>query len=165
MAETTNHNTQNFAGNIDLSELRKKRFTVDNDENRVLELNTSDFSIINRLSEMYPKLTELTEKITHLNDGVSESDEGDSLQNDLTVMSGNLTSADTEIRKLVDYIFDSNVCEVCCPSGSMLDLINGQFRYEFIINALMSLYETTIKKETAELQKKMSKHTDKYVKH
>ncbi len=162
MAGTTNQNTQ-FAGNIDLSSLRKKRFTINGDENCVLELNTSDFSIINRLAETYPKLNELSEKITHLNDGVTEGEDDDSVQSDLVTMSGNLKNIDSEIKELVDYIFDSNVCEVCCPDGSMLDIINGNFRYEILIDTLTSLYEETIKNESDKLQKRMAKHTSKYV--
>lgn len=163
MAETTNQNTQNFAGNIDLSALRKKRFTIDGDESRVLELNTSDFSIINRLAEVYPKLSDLSQKVSHLNDGVTDNEDDESVRNDFAVMSNNLTEIDTEIKTLIDYIFDSNVCEMCCPSGSMVDIIKGQFRYEVVIDTLMSLYETTIEEEVNKLQNRMSKHTSKYV--
>ena len=56
---TDEKNTTTFAGNIDLSATKTKRFTVDNDKNRVLELDTSDLSIISRLNEVYPKIDSL----------------------------------------------------------------------------------------------------------
>ena len=37
--------------NIDLSVFRKKQFTIDGDENRILELDTSDLNIIKRIKE------------------------------------------------------------------------------------------------------------------
>lgn len=161
MAETTN-TTNQFAGNIDLSALRKKRFTVDGDESRVLELNTSDFSIINRLSDSYPRLNDLAEKITNIDEGITGGEDEESMKADVDTLSERLSEWDAEIRNLIDYIFDSNVCEVCCTTGSMVDIINGTFRYEVIINSLMTLYETNINKEVDKLQKRMSKHTDKY---
>lgn len=164
MAETTNNTTSQFAGNIDLSPIRKKRFTINGDENSVVELNTSDFSIINRMSEALPKLEDISKKMSSLNEGISEDKDEDSLVTDLEIMANNIKSANDDIKGLIDYIFDSNVCGVCCPSGSMLDIIDGQFRYEFIIEALMGLYEETIKKETKKLQTRMAKHTDKYTK-
>ena len=62
----------------------------------------------------------------------------------------------------VDYIFDSNVSEVCVPSGNMFDLHNGMFTYEYIIEALGDLYEKTISKEYKARLLKMKKHTEKY---
>ena len=160
MAETTNHNIHEFDGNIDLSSLRKKRFTINDDPNKVLELNTSDFSIVIRLSEAYPQLNELSQKMTHLQDGVSKEDE--LTEKDINILSSNLSETDSEIKRIVDFIFDSNVCEVCCDNGSMLDIIHGKFRYEIIIDTITSLYESTIIKETEKLQARMDTHTRKY---
>ena len=47
---------------IELGSLRKQRFRINGDNNRILELNTSDMGIITRLSELYPKLQELADK-------------------------------------------------------------------------------------------------------
>ena len=61
-------------------------------------------------------------------------------------------------------IFDSNVSEICAPSGSMYDPINGQFRFEHIINVLAGLYETDIESELTSIAKRVQKHTNKYSK-
>lgn len=135
---------------IDLSVTKKKRFRIDKDNDRILELNTSDMTILSRLQDIYPKLEELGAKATTLDmdeDGVEI-----------------LKEIDKELREHIDYIFDSNVSEICAPDGSMYDLFNGQFRFEHILNVLTTLYEDNIERESSQLLARMRTHTDKYVK-
>ena len=75
-----------------------------------------------------------------------------------------MKSVDTDMRNLIDYLFDSNVSEVCAPFGSMYDPIDGIQRYEHIINALIPLYDETISTETKKVQARVKKHTSKYTK-
>ena len=63
----------------------------------------------------------------------------------------------------MDYIFNSNVSELCAPDGSMYDPINGKFRFEHIIDTLAALYETDVSGEMNKLANRVKKHTDKYV--
>lgn len=134
---------------IDLSATRKKRFRVDKDNDRILELNTSDMMIISRLKEVYPKLQELA-----LNVG------GDL---ELEEMGDKLVEIDKEMRKYLDYIFDSNVSEVCAPDGSLYDLFDGSYRFEHIINTLGALYESNLDGELKKMEARVKKHTDKYI--
>lgn len=163
MAEnSTNKTTTNFSGSIDLSVLRKKRFLIDNDESRVLELDTSDLSIIQRLSDKYPELEKLSREVENITTGVSASEE--TVKEDIQVMAERLTKIDKEMRACVDYIFDADVSKICAPSGSMYDPINGQLRYEHLITILMGLYEENLSKEMKKIQNRMKSHTDKYTK-
>lgn len=158
------HNTtplSQFSGSINLSAIRKKRFMIDDDESTVLELNTSDMNIVSRLSEVYPKFEALEEKVSHIGDGFSPED--DSVES-LKTVGDRLKAVDTEMRQLLDYLFDSNVSEVCAPFGSMYDPINGEARYEHIINALIPLYDEAISTETKKVKARVKKHTDKYTK-
>lgn len=135
---------------IDLSVTKKKRFRIDKDNDRILELNTSDMTILSRLQDMYPKLEELSAKATTLDmdeDGVET-----------------LKEIDKELREYIDYIFDSNVSEVCAPDGSMYDLFNGKFRFEHILDVLTALYEDNIERESSQMLARMRTHTDKYTK-
>lgn len=134
---------------IDLSATRKKRFRVDKDNDRILELNTSDMMIISRLKEVYPKLQELA-----LNVG------GDL---ELEEMGDKLVEIDKEMRKYLDYIFDSNVSEVCAPDGSLYDLFDGSYRFEYIVNTLGALYESNLDGEIKKMEARVKKHTDKYI--
>lgn len=161
MAEiNTITNPTGFSGNIDLSVLRKKRFTLDGDTGRVLELDTADLSIVQRLSEAYPKLEELEHEVSRITEGVEAKDE--TVVQDMNLMASRLKEADGKMRELLDYIFDSNVAEMCAPNGSMYDPIGGQLRYEHLITILISLYEENLAKEMKRVQKRVKSHTAKY---
>lgn len=147
-------------GNIDLSSTRKKRFTIDGDPNRILELNTSDLTIVNRLEEVYPHLLDLSRKaMSQLPDDLDVT-----TQDGLRTLSEALADIDAEMRGNLDYIFDSNVSQVCAPSGSMYDPFDGKFRFEHIIEKLSDEYENNMKKEYRRISAKVQKHTSKYVK-
>lgn len=143
----------NKAMNIDLSATRKKSFTIDGDENRVIYLNTADVNIISRLKEVYGKLGSMSTEANN----IATSDDIDE-----TIVK--LKQLDTEMRSLIDYIFDSEVSDICAPDGSMYDLFNGEFRFEHILSALLDLYETNIDKEFNAMKARVNKHTDKYIK-
>lgn len=149
-----------FDGDIDLSATRKKRFRIDGDNNRYLELNTSDMTILNRLDNLYPRLQKLSEDaaIKQL-----EKEETDS-EKALSKISQALIKIDVEMRQILDEIFDSNVSEMCAPSGSMFDPFNGTFRFEHIIDVITKLYENNLNSEFKKMSAKMKKRTSKYTK-
>ena len=137
----------------------KQRFRIDNDSSRILELDTSDLSVLTRLQEYYPKLKELEKEVISLSKDLGSEDE-----DAITKMGKGLAKVDKKMRDYIDVIFDANVSATCAPSGSMYDPINGQLRYEHIISLISSLYEETLSKETKKLQERISKHTQKYTK-
>lgn len=145
---------------IDLSAIRKKRFRIDGDNNRIIELNTSDLNILPRLREAYPKLQELNKKVAELAPELGSDDDFGSENFNKTV--DILTNIDKSMRELIDYIFDSNVSEICAPSGSMYDPFGGQCRFEHIITCLSNLYETDLTAELDQLSKRTAKYTTKY---
>lgn len=149
---------------ISLSIVRKKRFRIDGDDSRILELNTSDLNILARLKETYPKLVALAEDaFKNLPEVNSTSEDYDFATDEATTtLVTALADADKKMRELIDYIFDSNVSELCAPSGSMYDPINGAFRFEHIINTLSALYEADISSEMGKVARRVKKHTDKY---
>lgn len=160
------NNTANTQPVVDISlgAIRKKRFRIDGDDNRILELNTSDLNILARLKEAYPKLVNLA-------DGAFKNmPELDSTGEDYNFMTDEATAemivtlekADKEMRELVDYIFNSNVSELCAPDGSMYDPIDGQLRFEHIIGTLAALYEADVTGEMNKLSSRVQKHTTKY---
>ena len=146
-----------FDGDIDLTVTRKKRFRINGDNNTVLELNTSDMSIITRLDNLYPKLEKLSRDAS-----IKQLDKEDASERELTKISHALTKIDMEMRQIVDEIFDSNVSEVCAPSGSMFDPFNGEFRFEHIIDVITRLYESNLNAEFKRMSAKMRKRTAKY---
>lgn len=165
MGKTNETSTSNFV-DLSLDAVRKKRFRIDNDDTRILELNTSDLNILVRLREAYPKLVALAEEaFKNLPEVENSSDDYDFVNDEATnTVIDTLRNADETMRNLIDYIFDSNVSDICVPSGSMYDPINGQFRFEHIINILAGLYEHDVSAEMSKISKRVQKHTDKYTK-
>lgn len=143
---------------IDLSITAKKRFRIDGDNDRILELNVSDMSIISRFKDIYPRL----EKLAVDAQGFQSINEDD--ENALDQMADKFTSIDTEMRKLVDDIFQSEVSKVCAPEGSMYDPFNGKFRFEIILEKLIDLHTSNIREEFKRMETKVAKHTAKYTK-
>lgn len=155
-----------YDGELDLSLSKRKRFRIDGDDSRVLELNTSDLNLITRLRTAYPQLKEISQNVfKDLPDVVIENEDYNFMEDEATSkLSDALQGADAKMRSLLDYIFDSNVSELCAPHGSMFDPINGKLRFEHIIDTLAPLYETDISTEMNKVTANVSKHTAKYTK-
>lgn len=146
---------------IDLSVIQKKRFRINGDNSKILELNTSDMRIASRLKEAYPRLNTLMDEV---------ADEFNSIPDDvddeetLTKVADAVDKIDGKMREEIDYIFDANVSEVCGSDGSMWDPIDGMFRYEHIIDKLAKLYENNLDKEFADMKRRVETKAGKYVK-
>ena len=145
---------------IDLSATKKRKFRIDGDITRILELDIADLGIVGRLADTYPKLAELEETANGL---VSDEDSEDTVAV-MKKFGDTLKEIDSKMREYIDYIFDSNVSEVACPSGSMCDFINGTMRYDYITTQLLKLYENNMDEELKAIKKNTAKHTAKYTK-
>lgn len=153
---------------LDLSVTRKKRFRFDKDNNRIIELNTSDMNIMARMSEAYPKLKEQQEKAAKLMEGIELHEEEESTEADVTkdmlTISERLKAIDQDMRDLIDFMFNAPVSEAAAPDGSMYDPYNGSFRFEYIITLLIKQYEDNLQSEFSKMSRQMEKHTAKYTK-
>lgn len=141
---------------IDLSATRKKVFRVNGDNERMLELNISDFGFLTRLEEGYAKLNAIVDGLQDMR--AIDLDEEDGLSK----LAETFAKKDKEMRDTVDFIFDADVSKVCAPDGSMYDLFNGILRFEYIIEILVKLYEDNIQKEFKKMQKRVANKTSKY---
>ena len=145
---------------LDLSITSKKKFRFDRDDNRIVEINTSDMNLMQRVSVAYPKLEALQSKASKLAEGIEI--EHSTFVNDLTTMADRLSEVDAEMREMLDYMFDAPVSAAAAPNGSMYDPFNGSFRYEHIIALMMKQYEDNLQSEFKKMEKQLKKHTDKY---
>ena len=107
-------------------------------------------NILSRLYDCYPKLDELGVKAVKISSDNPEE----------TVAT--LKEIDKEMRDLLNFVFDSDIADVCAPDGSMFDMFLGEFRFEHILDTLLTLYENNINKEYKLMAKNIKKHTDKY---
>ena len=149
---------------INLSATKKKKFRIDGDDSRIVELNTSDARIVGRLSEAYPKLQELNERAGQITAGLDTDGETDDELKSAKIMGERLAAVDKEMRELIDYLFDANVSEIVAPDGSMYDPFNGSFRFEYIIEAFIAQYQDNLQAEYNKMTKQVEKHTKKYTK-
>lgn len=150
-------NTEEEIQDIKLNFNSRKKFRIDNDSSRILELDTSDLGVLTRLQEYYPKLKELEKEVAELSKDIDSNDE-----TLINKMGKGLAKIDNKMRNYIDSIFDANVSATCAPSGSMYDPINGQLRYEHIISLISGLYEKSLAEETRKFKSRISKHTQKY---
>ena len=159
MAETTKLTTSQKADSnvvdLDLSAVRKKFFRFDKDDNRMVELNIADMGIMSRLAETYPKLEEWLNEVRD----IKTVDEDNALE-DINTIGNKLNEIDAKMRDAIDYVFNAKLSKVAAPDGTMYDIFNGQFRFEYILELMLSQYENNMINEF----KKMQKHTQKYTK-
>jgi hypothetical protein len=145
---------------LDLSVTKKKKFRFDKDDNRIIEVNTSDMNLMQRVSTAYPRLVELQDKASKLTEGINV-EEGSGID-DISTMAERLSKIDAEMRDVLDYMFDAPVSVAAAPTGSMYDPFNGSFRYEHIVAIMMKQYEDNLQSEFGKMEKQLKKHTDKY---
>ena len=159
--DPTFNTVNNDVIDLDLSITKKKKFRFNNDDTRIVEINTSDMNITQRVSIAYPKLEALQEKAAKLTEGLS-TEETDDAFSDLSTMAERLAEVDKEMRELLDYIFNAPVSAAAAPDGSMYDPFDGSFRYEHIIAVMIKQYEDNLQSEFGKMEKQLKKHTDKY---
>ena len=134
---------------ISLDIPEKTVFRVNGQNDKLLRLNISDLGIIDRFEKGYAKLQEEVKAISEIptdDDNITEQ----------------MQNIDKVMREQVDYIFDSNVSEVCASDGTMYDIKNGVLRFEHILETLLKLYEKNIQDEYKKMKNRIEKHTVKY---
>lgn len=148
---------------INLSAIRKKRFRINGDSDHILELNTSDMGIVSRLDAEYRKLNLIVEEVSKVLKGMPDNaDDITDIQMD--AIKETLDRLNSEMRGGLDRIFEANVAEICAPFGNMWDVIDGQLRYEYIINVLLALYEKDISSEFSKMKSRVNNRVGKFIK-
>lgn len=149
---------------VDLGFVEKRKFRIAGDYNRILEINVSDLNIARRLKVGYPKLQELLKEAQETIAKLPDDDTDEDALTNLGKFADILDDIDKKMRDTIDYIFDTNASEVCAPSGSMYDAVNGSFRFEHIIDKLADLYTTGLDVEFKKLKNNIEKKASKYTK-
>ena len=151
---------QNDIIDISINGIGKKKIRINGDDNKILLLNTNDNNVVVRYTDVYPKLKELENDFKELGELKTETEDIDSF----TAFANKARDIDTKMRDSLDYIFNSNVSEVCSDGGSMYDFLDGGImRWEAILTSLIGLYTETINRN-AEQAKKVKQLTSKYIK-
>lgn len=161
--------------NISLNITTRQKFTIDNDKSRVIELDTHDLALVNRLSESVKRMDALKEdwekleKLANASNEVELSDDvddvDDTLLKEITDFSDQFAVIEAKMRDIVDYIFDCpGLCQTVVGNASIFSPVNGAYKFEQIIDVLTGLYEDSIEKEAKKINKrKVETKTSKYI--
>lgn len=152
---------QNNIVDVSLPELQKQKIRINGDDSKIIEINLSDMGVIDRLKQVYDKLTHLANEYHLDKEEAAESDNEEGID-DADKVVEQLSQIDAEMRKLIDFAFNANVADICAEDGTMADPINGQFRFEYIIEKFLELYDTNFTAEFKKMSAKVGKHTNKY---
>ena len=145
---------------IDLAVAKRKKFRLNGDNNLIIELNIADMGIVSRISEATPKLAKLQEKAIKIGEKSAEENEGDATKA-IEAFGKDLKEIDKEMRDIIDFVFDADISAKCAKDGTMYDLIDGQFRYDYIIEKFMNLYADNIQKEYKAVRNRVNKYAKK----
>ena len=164
----TTSSTQ-FDGNIDLGfSVKKKRFTVGGDPNLVIEFDPTDLGVANRLSKALPEFNKLNDKWAELNDSAEKLVDTESVEDAESTAAEFSTKFDElekRVRDIIDEVFDGEVADKLLGNSSSFSPVNGYFKYEHIITAMLNCYEKQIQDEAPKFNsRKVTKYTHKYIK-
>ncbi len=139
---------------IQLNIDNRKQFRINDNDKRIIELDISDFGILNRLRESYPRLQELGVK------GFEFDEDDENIK--LGEFMDSLNAINDEMISIIDYIFDSKVAKICADDKPLYNMVAGKFIFEIILDALFNLYSDNIRTELGQMSQRMKAHTSKY---
>ena len=129
-----------------------KRTKIYFDEDNYISLNLSDTNVVKR----YYNSRDKVESIINEFDKKAEQGTEDNIIDDIYYL-------DQELRNVIDYIFDEKICEKVIGNASVFTITDdGNYFFTKVFETLMPLYEKDFKLKSKKLEKKFSKHLDKY---
>lgn len=153
----SNEVSTNNVIDIKIGGIGRKRFRINGDDNMIISLDTSDFNIVTRLEKSYDELQELCSQAVKKLSGAKEEAEN------FSETAEALSELNDKMKKIINYIFDSDVCSVCVGNAALYDITEtGELRFETIIMCLCGLYEDAIKKNSEKMIGRFKAHTAKY---
>ena len=162
MPTPINNNVPNNVVDLELP-IEKRAFRFGKDDSRIVWINTADFGFMERLPEAYKKLEDLQSRVRTVSEGIStDVEETDDVMNNMSTMGVRLKALDTEMREVLDALFNAPVSAAAAPDGSMYDLYEGNPRYELIITVLIEQFGKRYTDEFAKVRENVKKRTDKY---
>lgn len=145
---------------IQVDAIKRKRFRINQDNNKIIELNTTDIGVSYRLTEAYERLNKIMDEVQKKLDTVPDDEDLNDEQ--FKTVAESLKELNDNMCKEIDYIFDEAVSDKFRDGGSMYDPINGMFRYEYILDTITGLYENDLNREFTKMRHRVNERTAKY---
>jgi len=132
-----------------------KEFMINDDPNKVIRFDPTDFAIIERFNNAMKNIEKATE---NLENDVNIDSKGEPLS-ELEEAAEAVAKVNKLIKEQIDYIFDSPVSEMVFGNKSPLALVKGVPLFERFIMAAKEVIEKEVKKEMEASQKRIEKYT------
>lgn len=126
-----------------------RTFTINNDPNRVIQINTTDLGILERLEKAQKNLENLQKEAE-----IKQASNTDGLQYSI------LGEIDKAIREQINYIFGSDVSTPAFGTAYCFSTCNGSPIFENFLNALIPEIEKDVTAESKKTQANISKYTN-----
>ncbi len=138
-----------------------KKFTLNNDPNRVIKFNPGDVEMMNRIIDCQKSIDE---EVKTLDDIVLDN-EGNLIKAD------NITADEFEktaqkvkdfgqfIKDKIDYVFNDKISEVVFQNQSPLSLVEGRPLFYGFLESVIPELEREIKAEQQKSRQKINKYT------
>lgn len=126
-----------------------KTYILNDDENKVIRVNITDFNIKARYDEASKKMTALISEMQGNNNASAED----------------IKKYDEKIRENINYIFGTDVCTPAFGTANCLSILtDGRFLFQSFIEAFMSQLEKDMGERITAAKYKIESKTDKYTK-
>ena len=141
--------------NLSFNLPKRKRFSIDGDESRYVEIDTGDTGIVARWNEVQEYFMKAAQELEQLSAGAQTEEQA-------FEASKRFQEIDKGVREKLNYLFDADVCTPIAGNGALIRLIEGEPLFMLIIETIAPLYEADIKLEYEKGRKRIEKHTAKY---
>lgn len=126
-----------------------KTYCINDDENAVIRINTTDIHIIDRITQAKKKLNEIMSEYSAINENDVTSDEAVKL----------MSEAEKKIREQINYVFGSDVCSAAFGITSCLSPVGGQPLFMNFLDAVLPIIEKDVLAERNATSKNIQKYT------
>ena len=162
--------------NLNIGVSTRQKFSIDDDENRIIELDTKDVGIADRFARAIKRMESLEEKWVKLRQSAELAEKAAaSIQENIdninaedfdtiSQFSDSYREVDREMRDILDEIFDCpGMCDTILGNTCTFSIVNGHYKYEQIMDVLIGVYEAEIKSEVGKLNRaRIADKTQKY---
>lgn len=124
-----------------------KEYTINNDENKKIRFNPSDFGMLGRIK----RATNEIEKIGKKYEDIDVKDE-----NAVAL----IDECDKEIREQINYIFNNDICSTLFGTSNCVSLCGGQPVYMNFMDAVLPVLQKDIEAEKKKSDEKIKKYTN-----
>jgi hypothetical protein len=129
-------------------------FTLNNDPNKVIRFNPTDFGIVNRIRDAYNAIDQAAEAA-----GDIRIDSKGSAIDAISDTADKLDMFKTAISKAIDDIFNSNISETAFGNQSPLSLVgDGKFLWESFLECICKVVELKTGEKVEASRKKIQKY-------